>query len=112
MIASKAGERRLIVRILRILRSAVSEGQNKRLRLRIAPASKRDCFWTPAGLHGAALWLANSAKCLKGFGGPGRVRTVDLFHAMEARSQLRHRPTGMRNYGHYSINWFLWIEIR
>jgi hypothetical protein len=29
---------------------------------------------------------------LKGIGGPGRVRTVDLFHAMEARSQLRHRP--------------------
>src|ERR1019366_7327569 len=28
----------------------------------------------------------------KEFGGPGRVRTVDLFHAMEARSQLRHRP--------------------
>jgi hypothetical protein len=27
------------------------------------------------------------------FGGPGRVRTDDLFHAMEARSQLRHRPT-------------------
>ena len=26
------------------------------------------------------------------FGGPGRVRTDDLFHAMEARSQLRHRP--------------------
>jgi integrase len=26
-------------------------------------------------------------------GGPGRVRTDDLFHAMEARSQLRHRPT-------------------
>ncbi len=25
-------------------------------------------------------------------GGPGRVRTDDLFHAMEARSQLRHRP--------------------
>src|ERR1019366_1584327 len=32
-------------------------------------------------------------KCLKRFGGPGRVRTDDLFHAMEARSQLRHRPT-------------------
>jgi hypothetical protein len=31
--------------------------------------------------------------CLECFGGPGRVRTVDLFHAMEARSQLRHRPT-------------------
>jgi hypothetical protein len=30
---------------------------------------------------------------LKGFGGPGRDRTDDLFHAMEARSQLRHRPT-------------------
>src|SRR5580704_12169137 len=28
-----------------------------------------------------------------GSGGPGRVRTDDLFHAMEARSQLRHRPT-------------------
>src|SRR5260370_5006952 len=34
-----------------------------------------------------------SAYKLKGCcGGPGRVRTVDLFHAMEARSQLRHRP--------------------
>ena len=28
----------------------------------------------------------------KGFGGPGEIRTLDLFHAMEARSQLRHRP--------------------
>ena len=28
-----------------------------------------------------------------GIGGPGRDRTDDLFHAMEARSQLRHRPT-------------------
>jgi hypothetical protein len=27
------------------------------------------------------------------YGGPGRDRTDDLFHAMEARSQLRHRPT-------------------
>ena len=32
-------------------------------------------------------------KCLKSCGGPDRVRTDDLFHAMEARSQLRHRPT-------------------
>ena len=32
----------------------------------------------------------------EGFGGPGRVRTVDLFHAMEARSQLRHRPKHQR----------------
>ena len=30
------------------------------------------------------------------FGGPGRDRTDDLFHAMEARSQLRHRPTWVR----------------
>ena len=35
-----------------------------------------------------AVWRQPSEK----FGGPGRVRTVDLFHAMEARSQLRHRP--------------------
>jgi hypothetical protein len=27
------------------------------------------------------------------FGGPGRDRTDDLFHAVEARSQLCHRPT-------------------
>ena len=36
-------------------------------------------------------------KALRGHlkdGGPGRDRTDDLFHAMEARSQLRHRPTG------------------
>ena len=26
-------------------------------------------------------------------GGPGGIRTLDLLHAMEARSQLRHRPT-------------------
>jgi len=34
-----------------------------------------------------------SSKCLNRIGGPGRDRTDDLFHAMEARSQLRHRPT-------------------
>src|ERR1035437_3581606 len=37
-------------------------------------------------------WLG-CGKCLKSCGGPARVRTVDLVHAMEARSQLRHRPT-------------------
>src|SRR5450432_4323299 len=31
------------------------------------------------------------------FGGPDRDRTDDLFHAMEARSQLRHRPTCCRD---------------
>jgi hypothetical protein len=29
-------------------------------------------------------------------GVPGRDRTDDLFHAMGARSQLRHRPTLQR----------------
>src|SRR5205807_4576340 len=38
---------------------------------------------------------------LPAVGGPGRVRTVDLFHAMEARSQLRHRPTRLSS--HYII---------
>ena len=36
-------------------------------------------------------------KLLRRFGGPGRDRTGDLFHAMEARSQLRHRPTLRRD---------------
>src|ERR1700745_1325446 len=31
-------------------------------------------------------------------GGPDRDRTDDLFHAMEARSQLRHRPTMEDNF--------------
>jgi hypothetical protein len=36
---------------------------------------------------------AGSCRKKKGdFGGPGEIRTHDLFHAMEARSQLRHRP--------------------
>jgi hypothetical protein len=34
-----------------------------------------------------------TAKLLEVVGGPDRDRTDDLFHAMEARSQLRHRPT-------------------
>ncbi len=38
---------------------------------------------------------------VKEFGGPGRDRTDDLFHAMEARSQLRHRPTV---WGHYGLS--------
>jgi hypothetical protein len=33
------------------------------------------------------------SEFLEWIGGPGRDRTDDLFHAMEARSQLRHRPT-------------------
>ena len=37
--------------------------------------------------------VANILICKGLFGGPDRDRTDDLFHAMEARSQLRHRPT-------------------
>ena len=33
-----------------------------------------------------------SVNSMKSFGGPEGIRTLDLFHAMEARSQLRHRP--------------------
>ena len=47
-------------------------------------------------------------------GGPGRVRTDDLFHAMEARSQLRHRPTRAMHF-HYitpvSLPWSRRSEI-
>src|SRR5438477_11943080 len=45
------------------------------------------------------------------FGGPGQDRTDDLFHAMEARSQLRHRTifgdTGVRawNLYHFRRGW-------
>ena len=39
---------------------------------------------------------------MEDFGGPGEIRTHDLFHAMEARSQLRHRPisVGLRSFYH------------
>ena len=47
--------------------------------------------WTPVGLHGRGGWRAEARKCLKGFGGPGRVRTVDLFHAMEAQATSYER---------------------
>src|SRR5690348_9549941 len=40
--------------------------------------------------------LGSELLTATGFGGPGRDRTDDLFHAMEARSQLRHRPTFQR----------------
>ncbi len=35
------------------------------------------------------VYLPEGARKL---GGPEGIRTLDLFHAMEARSQLRHRP--------------------
>jgi hypothetical protein len=62
-----------------------------------------DVFWTLQGMsekvRGSAAWepayrvfRANPLTCWF-YGGPDRDRTDDLFHAMEARSQLRHRPT-------------------
>jgi len=48
---------------------------------------------TPNALGRRFFYLRKLLIC-KGFiGGPDRDRTDDLFHAMEARSQLRHRPT-------------------
>ncbi len=63
-----------------------------------------DSKWTPRDLFRDGERASNFVSlCFIGFcfGGPGRVRTVDLFHAMEARSQLRHRPTSI----HASIPW-------
>jgi hypothetical protein len=58
-----------------------------------------------------------SAACLTvrlEIGGPGRDRTGDLFHAMEARSQLRHRPTigNARQIGIEGTTDFIFAHIR
>ena len=53
-------------------------------------AGKKQC--TVDNERGPHFW-----RGLGEFGGPGRDRTGDLFHAMEARSQLRHRPTLRRD---------------
>ena len=44
--------------------------------------------WTPVGLHGRHSAQGKVCKCLKRFGGPGEIRTHDLFHAMEGRSHF------------------------
>ena len=59
--------------------------------LRAQNASKNPMCLTGVGF-GLLPRFLRRAKCLRGFGGPGEIRTHDLFHAMEARSQLRHRP--------------------
>ena len=43
-----------------------------------------DSSWTPR----ARNLTGQARKCLKRFGGPEGIRTLDLFHAMEARAQL------------------------
>ena len=45
-----------------------------------------EVFWTPNWHHGHAADLVLGCKCLKCFGGPGEIRTHDLFHAMGVRS--------------------------
>jgi hypothetical protein len=54
--------------------------------------------WKRKGMATPRQWICEAenegATGGSGFGGPGEIRTLDLFHAMEARSQLRHRPTG------------------
>jgi hypothetical protein len=52
----------------------------QRSKLRFATKLLPNCFW---GVR----------YVVEIVGGPDRDRTDDLFHAMEARSQLRHRPT-------------------
>jgi outer membrane lipoprotein-sorting protein len=58
--------------------------------------ARPDSKWTPRDLFrdvkARKLFVT---LCFVGlcFGGPEGIRTLDLFHAMEARSQLRHRPT-------------------
>jgi len=39
-------------------------------------------FWTPVGLRRAYIPAAGNGKSMKCFGGPGRVRTDDLVHAI------------------------------
>ena len=67
----------------------------------MAAAGNTRSWKGPAGFHGTGSARTNRRSLRKrdtfymasiGATGPGRIRTVDLFHAMEARSQLRHRP--------------------
>src|SRR4029453_8389303 len=42
-------------------------------------------------------------------GGPDRDRTGDLLNAIQARSQLRYRPTEEETTLHYSEDWTLFL---
>src|ERR1700679_1568559 len=57
----------------------------------------------PAKNSSCAALRRKSRPC---FGGPEGIRTLDLFHAMEARSQLRHRPTRDRRIHHTTQAFF------
>jgi hypothetical protein len=68
-------------------RRSAKGGEEKKKEVRLAVSFCN--LWANAGKG----FGRGSSKYLKRIGGPGRDRTDDLFHAMEARSQLRHRPT-------------------
>jgi hypothetical protein len=55
--------------------------------------SNRFCNLLPNAPRRPERHVGKLFICGRLFGGPDRDRTDDLFHAMEARSQLRHRPT-------------------
>jgi hypothetical protein len=54
-----------------------------------------DAKWTPRGLR-LQIWVGVVGyKCLKRFGGPGEIRTHDLFHAI-LRNINRLRAVGAK----------------
>jgi integrase len=63
-------------------------------------SNRRRGVSVPICSHGVVLVPRFCMQVIGKIGGPGRDRTDDLFHAMEARSQLRHRPisTGWDSY--------------
>ena len=47
--------------------------------------------WTPNKLHGG-VWLVGRGEMFERFGGPGGIRTLDLFHAIVLESiTYKHR---------------------
>ena len=66
----------------------------------LGPTGRRPRSWCP---FLDSTWTPRASfRRRVNFGGPGEIRTHDLFHAMEARSQLRHRPF-RGTHRHYSI---------
>src|ERR1039458_8787758 len=49
-------------------------------------ARAQNGFWTPVGLRRGRSGGRGNGKSMTRFGGPGEIRTHDLFHAMEGRS--------------------------
>ena len=62
-----------------------------------AEPGPQSCTMRSLDSNGGTLVRYGGGKCLNCFGGPEGIRTLDLFHAMEARSQLRHRPSHLQS---------------